>query len=52
MLNSHNFIQETVNSITEVIEKSAIQEIKILTNALLEYTKDSVRFFVGLSSFS
>lgn len=37
MLNIHDFSQETVNSIIEVIEKSAIQEIKILTNASLEY---------------
>lgn len=36
MLNIHDFSRETVNSITEVIEKSAMQEIKILTNASLE----------------
>lgn len=51
MLNIHDFNQETVNTITEVIEKSAIQEIKILTNASLEY-KGFCVFFVNLFGFS
>lgn len=48
MLNIHDFSQETVNSITEVIEKSAMQEKKKRFSQIPRLsTKDSVRFFSG-----
>lgn len=50
MLNIHDFSQETVNSITEVIENSAMQEIKLLTNASPEY-KGYCEVFCGFVWF-
>lgn len=51
MLNIHDFSQETVNIITEVTEKSEMQEKGFLQMPRLS-TKDSVRVFLGLSGFS
>lgn len=47
MLNIHPFSQGRVNTITEVSEKSAIQEIKVLANTSLK-SKGSCDLFHGI----
>lgn len=53
MLNIHDFSQETVNSITEVIEKSAMQEKKKDSHKYLAWVQRILwGFFQGLFGFS